>query len=414
MCGFLVLANGSIANDELLRSRGPDASTFMERRPFDFRHFMLHITGQFLSQPLVERDVICLFNGEIYSPAHTVSDGEVIIPLYRRYGSQFARYLDGEYAIALYDFTEEKVTFSTDTFGTKPLWREGALCSSYRSALDGCEVPPNTTVVCSFDGKVLDQSENRSFDFRHQCKTSYHDWSEALVKAVAKRAVDGCYLGLSSGYDSGAIAATLNALGVIYKAFSILGDEDEAILTQRLKLADSTMLNVTSDMLAAERRFLEAACEPYNYHTDASPLLHVGNMHDDRGALGLSLIHRAAQHEGRRVCISGHGADEILSDYAYLPRVSTLQGVFPQDLMPWPNFYGRCQRAYLAKEEYVAGAHGVESRYPFLDPRLVQEFLWLTPELKNRAYKAPLEDYLRVHEYPFSPNTKIGFNIHPA
>ena len=74
------------------------------------------------------------------------------------------------------------------------------------------------------------------------------------------------------------------------------------------------------------------------------------------------------------------------------------------------------------KEELVAGAHGVlaahswlrswlhrwlhswlnrrgeglslcldgevEGRYPLLDPRVVQEFLWLQPELKNQAYKA--------------------------
>ena len=35
---------------------------------------------------------------------------------------------------------------------------------------------------------------------------------------------------------------------------------------------------------------------------------------------------------------------------------------------------------YLAKEESTAGAHGVETRYPFLDRGLVQEFLWLSAD----------------------------------
>ena len=29
------------------------------------------------------------------------------------------------------------------------------------------------------------------------------------------------------------------------------------------------------------------------------------------------------------------------------------------------------------KEELVAGVHGIEGRYPFLDPKVVQEYLWL-------------------------------------
>jgi hypothetical protein len=35
---------------------------------------------------------------------------------------------------------------------------------------------------------------------------------------------------------------------------------------------------------------------------------------------------------------------------------------------------------YLAKEESTAGAHGVETRYPFLDRGVVQEFLWLSAD----------------------------------
>eukprot|EP00966_Prymnesium_polylepis_P156149 3607659-Prymnesium_polylepis.2 len=52
---------------------------------------------------------------------------------------------------------------------------------------------------------------------------------------------------------------------------------------------------------------------------------------------------------------------------------SCFAGVFPanlSDIFPWCSFYKGSQRAYLMKEELTAGAHGVEGRYPFLDPKV--------------------------------------------
>jgi hypothetical protein len=62
------------------------------------------------------------------------------------------------------------------------------------------------------------------------------------------------------------------------------------------------------------------------------------------------------------------------------------------------------------KEEYIAGAYGIETRYPYLDKQLVQEFLWLTPELKNKVYKAPLDFYMTSQKYPFEKGVKRGFS----
>ena len=65
--------------------------------------------------------------------------------------------------------------------------------------------------------------------------------------------------------------------------------------------------------------------------------------------------------------------------------------------------------SYLAKEEYDAGSYGIETRYPYLDKYVVQEFLWLDASLKNSKYKSVLDDYLTTSEYPFEPNIKRGF-----
>jgi asparagine synthetase B (glutamine-hydrolysing) len=131
----------------------------------------------------------------------------------------------------------------------------------------------------------------------------------------------------------------------------------------------------------------------------------------DSGATALSKICRTAHDEGRKVYLSGQGGDEIISDYALRPNLSTFKGVFPNKLDVWENFYNGCQYSYLGKEEYVAGAHSVEARYPFLDYNVVQEFLWLKPELKNVHYKAPIREYLVRNNFPFSEGKKEGLTL---
>jgi asparagine synthetase B (glutamine-hydrolysing) len=119
---------------------------------------------------------------------------------------------------------------------------------------------------------------------------------------------------------------------------------------------------------------------------------------------------------GNKIFLSGQGADEIYSDYGFLgikkyPH-SNFGGNFPETLeniFPWPSFFNSSMESYLAKEEYVAGSYGIEARYPFLDKKVVQEFLNLKSEVKNSHYKSVLYYYLRENNYPFVEDEKIGF-----
>jgi hypothetical protein len=52
-------------------------------------------------------------------------------------------------------------------------------------------------------------------------------------------------------------------------------------------------------------------------------------------------------------------------------------------------------RFLLDKNESIALSYGVEVRNVFLDKRLVQEWLWLSADLKNSEIKGPLKNYLR-------------------
>ena len=110
------------------------------------------------------------------------------------------------------------------------------------------------------------------------------------------------------------------------------------------------------------------------------------------------------------------GADEIFSDYGYggdkIANHSNFGGYFPSDLktiFPWKSFYNSTMESFLAKEEYASGMWGVETRYPFLDKDVVQEFLWLNNNLKNKWYKSVLCNYLTKNNFPFNFNMKVGF-----
>lgn len=402
MCGILVYKKNG--NNLFIQRRGQDFTSKIQKNGFTFIHNLLSITGEFSPQPYEEDNIVCLYNGEIYNHKFVKSDGENIIPLYKKYGVNFPKYLDGEWAIALYDFNKKMAVFATDLFATKPLWRNGLECGSYESGVSGHKIKANTIEIVTFDGKEK-SIKIHEWDL-NQYKKNYNDWIKAFEKAVKKRATGSCFIGLSSGYDSGAIACELLKEGVNFKSYMIEGKEDRDVLTDRMKLLSNYEYINNSENYNEERDWIRTKVEDFKYKIKTKE-----SLRKDSASLGLSKICRKAHADGRKVYLSGQGADEIISDYSLLPYQSTFKGRFPKKLFIWENFYNGCQYAYLGKEEYVAGSHSIETRYPFLDKDVVQEFLWLTPELKNRNYKAPIYEYLKRNNFPFKKDIKIGFNI---
>ncbi len=408
MCGILVSKAGR-GNPQFIHRRGQDGHGRLERDGLTFDHFLLNVTGPLTPQPFVDGDVVLVFNGEIYNYPYAESDGENLIPLYCKYGIHFPRHLDGEFAIALYDFREDLALFITDRFATKPLWRNGIECASYESGVGGHKVPANTIEAVQISsGALIDSFHYHEWDWGHQRKTYYEDCISAFEEAVAKRYKPGCFIGLSSGYDSGAIACALR--GKEFKAYAVLSSEDLGIVWQRHKMLGNVQIVDDFDIIAQEDHLRTRAEEfHYNIRYDDGP--GTTSYKVDYAAKALSHICMLAYKEGRKVCLSGGGADEILSDYSLIPRQSELKGTFPDDLSPWSNFTDSCQYSYLGKEECVGGSWSIETRYPFLDTAFVQEFLWLTPELKNRNYKAPLFEYMTHEQFPFDVGKKIGWSV---
>lgn len=400
MCGILVYQTSG--NNFYIQKRGQDLTNQISRNGFTFVHNLLSITGDFTPQPYEDDGIVCLYNGEIYNHKFKKSDGENLIPLYKKYGSDFPKYLDGEWAIALYDFNKKQAIFATDLFATKPLWRNGLECASYHSGVGGQKIPANTIQVVNFNGQT---EEKKIYEFDlNQHKNDYQDWIRAFESSIKKRAVKDCFIGLSSGYDSGAIACELLKQNVSFKAYVIQAREDAEVLNKRMKLIPNHQYFNSPADFREEPDWIKTQVEDFKYKIPQS-------IKTDSASLGLSKICRQARSEGRKVYLSGQGADEIIGDYALKPHQSTFKGKFPNNLTLWENFYEGYQYSYLGKEEYVAGSHSIETRYPFLDKDVVQEFLWLSPELKNKNYKAPIYEYLKENNFPTAFNKKIGLSI---
>lgn len=408
MCGILV--HKGKGDNSKIKFRGQDITSELPFHKLIFVHNLLSVTGQVTRQPFVDEknEIICLYNGEIYNHSFETSDGEVLIPLYKKYGKDFVKKLDGEFAIALYDFKNKIAFFATDPFGTKPLFVNGIECGSYRSGIGGQKILPNTLRIVDMNTNRFTESIIHEWDFINQHKKHYDDWIAAFEKSIKKRAKHGCFLGLSSGYDSGAIACELLKQGINFKAYSFRGHENKEVLEKRLSMIKDheyfkPLQNVKE--LLAQR----IDNEKYTiFYEGVETTMHAL---DDGGIYGVASICMLANLEGRKVMLSGQGADEILSDYSLFPKQSECKGKFPANLYKWRNFDRGCQESYLIKEEYAGGAFNIETRYPFLDKEVVQEFLWLTAEAKNRSYKAPLREYLIDNEFPFEENKKIGFTV---
>lgn len=146
MCGIagVLSLTGVAPSEEVLsrmisdlRHRGPDGTGFKIDGPVGFGHSRLAIidleTG---TQPIRNEtgDVWVVFNGEIFNYIelradllrrghnfYTQSDTEVIVHLYEEYGLDFVNYLNGQFAIALWDANLQRLVLTRDRPGILPL-----------------------------------------------------------------------------------------------------------------------------------------------------------------------------------------------------------------------------------------------------------------------------------------------------
>lgn len=459
MCSFFFLRMTQPVSSETVseanrfaKDRGPDSTgmlQFQDRAGYHccFVHNLLDISGQAVQQPLVSGSAgdrtVLLFNGEIYNHRelhNSLADTECVLPVLGQSWELAASRLQGEYAIAIYQERQSLLKVLVDPFLTKPLfWGRSdkpgefgvATCaSSLRVAgLSNVQmVQPNSKSVIELlqtEVQITSGADVCQFSLR-QDEASCDAWISSFIESVRRRATHGrqpiCVF-LSSGYDSGAICLALNLLKIPYTTLSIVGHESASILQERCRLnrqavrAKSIRFDGLSGVQSAEiTQDIQRHVEPFDYQHEDRPGYTLP-VSQDGGAIGAWFLAQQARKNSLLVNLSGSGADEIVSDYGFAGRPmyhhSQFGGLFPTTLdgfFPWKKFYGDTQRSYLFKDEYILGRFGLEGRYPFLAHDVVQQFLHLTPQLKNSRYKAPVAVFLERYGYPFEESVKRGFS----
>lgn len=141
MCGILG-GNNSDYNYrgalDVVRHRGPDGKRIIEDLNFTlcFTRLAIRDLSDAGMQPMNngKDDVYIVFNGEIYGydelktqlkkkyEFKSSCDAEVILYAYLEYGDNFVTYIDGMFAIAIYDRRVGKIKLFRDRVGIKPLY----------------------------------------------------------------------------------------------------------------------------------------------------------------------------------------------------------------------------------------------------------------------------------------------------
>ena len=369
MCGIAgIYAPGGEVAEELLRAmtaavvhRGPDGEGHHLEPGIGLGMRRLAIIDPAHGhQPLYneERDVVVVFNGEIYNHrevrrgleqrGHRMSsgsDGEVLPHLYEERGERFVDDLNGIFAVALWDRKARTLHLARDKFGVKPLYlSEGDGRASFASELRSLlvdpaipreldyaaidqfltfrftpaprtllravrKVPPATVVSIGPDGTRertywAGEMTNRRRDRRNLVE----EYQAAFERAVVRQMMSDVPIALmlSGGVDSGAIAAVMaqhsSRVHTFTVGFTEGGDTDET------KLAEETARRFGTDhesQVLSPDEYL--ALLPESLRMLEEP---VGST----SALAPHFVARLIRPHAP-VALSGQGADEPLGGY---------------------------------------------------------------------------------------------------
>lgn len=245
-----------------LRHRGPDDEGFYIDNNFGLGHRRLSIIDlRSGGQPMFSEDkkIVIVFNGEIYNfkelrvglesrgyKFKTNSDTEVILQVYKEYGSRCFEYFNGMFAIALYDAKNKKIILARDRMGKKPLYwgifnktlifgselkvllehplgkAELDLCSLNKYLIYEYVPTPNSIFkgihklepghYLEYDGREVKKKKFWDIEFKPAVNLNFSEAQEKLGEliddAVKMRLVSDVPLGifLSGGIDSSTVA----------------------------------------------------------------------------------------------------------------------------------------------------------------------------------------------------------------
>ena len=382
-------------------SRGPDDSRIVDTGHGILAFHRLSIMGLTPDgmQPFELDGSYAVCNGELYGfekqreelkkkgyTFRSGSDCEIILPMYREYGTDMFARLDAEFACIIYDGETGEYVAARDPIGIRPLYygydeRDAILFASEPKNLVGLvkrimPFPPGHywkggRFVCYRDVSLPETV------CRDSLETACAAIREKLIDGVKKRLVADAKVGflLSGGLDSSlvcAIAARESAEPI--RTFAIGMSEDPIDLKYARQVAefigsDHTEITMTpEDVLSS----LETVIE----------LLGTYDITTIRASIGMYLVCRAI-HETTdiRVLLTGEISDELFgykyTDFA--PSAEAFQREAEKRIREL-HMYD------VLRADRCISVNSLEARVPFGDLDFAEYVMSLDPEMKLNRY----------------------------
>jgi asparagine synthase (glutamine-hydrolysing) len=411
--------NKYIENGKLLVHRGEEHKYKIINQKLFFFHNRLSINdlSEKGSQPMTNKQIMIIVNGEIYNykKLHSIikkelptynfrstSDSEILIPMYLLYGSAFIRHLRGMFSFVLYDMKKNIVLAARDHIGITSLYY--------------AEDKENDTIMFASEMKCLtDLSDNvknfepgymfinRSFfnyynppwnntEIIPTGEVNYEEIKQKLIDSVLKHCMSDQPIGilLSGGLDSSLIASIMSYL----KKNKLINNP---IKTFTIGLEDAV------DIIAAEKvaDFLESEHSTYNFGVeDAIDVLENVIYHLEtydittiRASIPLYLLSMQIREDTDiKVLLSGEVADELFGGYLYFHKAPN-QEEMHLELVDKVNALHKYD---LLRAHKSTLANTVELRVPFADQDYIDYIMNIDPKYKmiDKENENNIEKYI--------------------
>lgn len=381
-------------------SRGPDDSRVVETGDGILGFHRLAIMGLTPSgmQPFRLGNSYVVCNGEIYgfeklkkelSAKYTFesnSDCEILLPMYREYGTDMFAMLDAEFACILYDGEAGEFIAARDPIGIRPLYYgydkdHAIIFASEPKNLTGLTdrimpFPPGHyykkgQFICYCD---IAKVHRVCYDDLETACGKIHD---KLVAGVEKRLIADAKVGflLSGGLDSSlvcAIAAKKSREPI--KTFAIGMSEDAIDLKYARQVADyigsdHTEVYMTPDEVLSSLKTVIQLLGTYDITTI-------------RASIGMYLVCKAIHNQTDiRVLLTGEISDELFG-YKYTDFA-------PDGKAFQEESQKRVRELHMydvLRADRCISVNSLEARVPFGDLDFVKYVMALNPELKLNTY----------------------------
>ena len=417
VCAFNIKGNNDLVRGNVLkmaqkvRHRGPDWSGIYSSENAILAHERLAIVDPTSGkQPILSEDglKVIAVNGEIYNHQNlkdsfatdynfrTESDCEVILALYEKKGINFLNDLNGIFAFALYDSSNDKYIIARDHMGIIPLymgWDKDDIfyVSSELKSLEGvCDkielFPPGHYLESSStDLKKWYNPEWVSYDHVKDSETSIKAIHDSLSAAVKRQLMSDVPYGvlLSGGLDS----SITSALAKKFASKRVESNDKQDAWWPQLH-SFSVGLKDAPDLKAArivadhigtihhEINFTVQegidAIRDVIYHLETYDITTI------RASTPMYLIARAIKSLGIKMVLSGEGADELFGGYLYFHKAPNAKEFHEETVRKLDKLH---QYDCLRANKSLA-AWGIEGRVPFLDKEFIDVAMNINPEDK--------------------------------